>query len=67
MSFYCCQVGGDQIERLFILLILLMGSLFVQLLGIMDLIPLYFASPILFFVLFIILHSLNQRNRFKGL
>ncbi|ASS93551.1 hypothetical protein BS1321_05960 [Peribacillus simplex NBRC 15720 = DSM 1321] len=51
----------------FILLILLIGSLFVQLLGIMDLIPLYFTSPILFFVFFIILHSLNQRNRFKGL
>ncbi|MFJ7745731.1 hypothetical protein [Peribacillus sp. NPDC097295] len=49
-----------------ILIILLIGSLFIQLLGIMQLIPLYFTSPILFFVLFIILHSFNQRNRFKG-
>ena len=50
-----------------ILIILLICSLFIQLLGIMQLIPLYLTSPILFFVFFIILHSLNQRNRFKGL
>ncbi|PJN86802.1 hypothetical protein CVN76_27465 [Bacillus sp. mrc49] len=65
-AFFLHQVGGAILKGV-ILLILLIGSLFVQLLGIMDLIPLYFSSPILFFVFFIILHSRNQRNRFKGL
>ena len=51
--------------KFFIMLTLLLASLFIQLLGFMKLIPLYISSPILFIVLFIILHNVSTRNRFK--
>ena len=43
--------------KLFIFLTLLVISLFIQLLGFLNLIPLYISSPILFIVLFIILYT----------
>ena len=52
--------------KLFIFLTLLVASLFIQLLGFLNLIPLYISSPILFIVLFIILYTFSNRNRFRG-
>ncbi|WP_199478516.1 hypothetical protein [Peribacillus saganii] len=45
---------------------ILLGALFIQLLGLMELIPLYISSPILFVTLFVIVVLINSRNRFKG-
>lgn len=52
--------------RLTVKLILLITTIFLQILGFLKLIPLYISSPLLLLVLFIILHSLNNRKRFKG-
>ncbi|MFJ8244420.1 hypothetical protein [Peribacillus asahii] len=52
--------------KFIILLVLLFLSIFFQLLGFMKLMPLSITSPILFFVLFLFLHSANERKRFKG-
>lgn len=52
--------------KFFVLVTLLLAAMFLQLLGFLKLIPLLISSPILFFILFIILHSLGSRNKFKG-
>jgi hypothetical protein len=40
--------------------------LFLQLLGLMKIIPIYISSPLLFITLFYFIYIYNQRNRFKG-
>ncbi|USK60821.1 hypothetical protein [Peribacillus asahii] len=52
--------------KFIILFVLLFLSIFFQLLGFMKLMPLYITSPILLFVLFLFLHNMNERKRFKG-
>ncbi|MDQ0217514.1 hypothetical protein [Peribacillus cavernae] len=47
-------------------LFLLIAMLFLQLLGLMKIIPVYISSPLLFITLFFFLYHFNQRNRFKG-
>ncbi|CAH0344492.1 hypothetical protein BCI9360_00747 [Bacillus sp. CECT 9360] len=47
-------------------LLFLAGMLFLQLLGLMKIIPIYISSPLLFFTLFYFFYIFNQRNRFKG-
>ncbi|MBM6618264.1 hypothetical protein [Bacillus suaedaesalsae] len=37
-----------------------------QILGMMNLAPLYITTPLLFFVIFVIMLGLNNRNRFRG-
>ncbi|WP_180954276.1 hypothetical protein [Bacillus sp. M6-12] len=49
-----------------LIIAMLFGALFIQLLGLMELIPLYISSPILFATLFVIVVLFNGRNRFKG-
>ncbi|MBZ5751914.1 MULTISPECIES: hypothetical protein [Metabacillus] len=39
---------------------------FLNLLGFMNLIPIYITSPILFIVIFITLYLINHRKTFKG-
>ncbi|PLT33941.1 hypothetical protein CUU64_12275 [Bacillus sp. V5-8f] len=39
---------------------------FIQLMGLLRIIPLYISSPVLFLTIFIIVYKLNERNRFKG-
>ncbi len=48
------------------LIILVLLSLFLQLLGIMRIIPLYVSSPILFLSFFIFLYSIGYQKKFKG-
>ncbi|MBN8192441.1 hypothetical protein JI667_09785 [Bacillus sp. NTK074B] len=49
---------------IFILLILI--SFFINILGLMHLVPIYITSPILFLSLLLFIHSLGNRNRFRG-
>ncbi|MBB6443552.1 hypothetical protein [Bacillus benzoevorans] len=49
-----------------LLILVIMFSFFLQLLGLMELIPLYLTSPILFVSLLLFFIFLNNRNRFKG-
>ncbi|MBE3570956.1 MAG: hypothetical protein IMW92_12900 [Bacillales bacterium] len=48
------------------LLILLLLTLWINLLGLMKLMPLFITSPILFIVIFLFINYLNDRKRFKG-
>ncbi|UAL48656.1 hypothetical protein [Sutcliffiella horikoshii] len=51
----------------FILCILfILFSLFINVLGLMKLYPIYFTSPILFFSIFLLIVLLNNQRRFKG-
>lgn len=52
--------------RLAILVLLLVFSLFINLLGLMKIFPLLFSAPLLFLSIFFIISMLNQRNRFRG-
>ncbi|MFI8576650.1 MULTISPECIES: hypothetical protein [Rossellomorea] len=49
-----------------ILLLLILISFFINILGLMRLVPIYITSPILFLSLLLFFHSLGTRNRFKG-
>jgi amino acid transporter len=51
---------------LLLLILLILFSFFLQLLGLMELLPLYLTSPILFVSLLLLVNFLNNRNRFKG-
>jgi len=52
--------------RLVILALLLIFSFFINLLGLMKILPLLFSAPLLFLSIFFIISTLNQRKRFKG-
>jgi type III secretory pathway component EscR len=41
-------------------------AFYLQLLGMMNLLPLLVTTPLLFIVIVIIMHSANNRKRFKG-
>lgn len=41
-------------------------SLFMNVLGLMKLYPIYLTSPLLFFSLFLLIALLNNQRRFKG-
>ncbi|WP_227551704.1 hypothetical protein [Metabacillus sediminilitoris] len=43
-----------------------LGLFFVNLLGFMNLLPLYITSPLLFISIFITLYLVNHRKTFKG-
>lgn len=47
-------------------LVLLAAVFFLQLMGLMKVVPIYISSPILFITLFIIVYNINERHRFKG-
>ncbi|TMU88069.1 hypothetical protein FGG79_08160 [Bacillus sp. BHET2] len=49
-----------------ILLLLILISFFINILGLMHLIPIYITSPVLFLSLLLFFHSLGNRNRFRG-
>lgn len=49
-----------------ILLLLIVISFFINILGLMHLVPVYITSPILFLSLLLFFHSLGNRNRFRG-
>jgi hypothetical protein len=51
---------------LLFLIVLIIFSFFLQLLGLMELLPLYLTSPVLFVSLLVFVIYLNNRNRFKG-
>jgi hypothetical protein len=62
-------VGGDFFLKNFLfplLIIFIILSLGLQLLGLMNLLPFYVTSPILFLSFFILLTFLNRRKRFRG-
>ncbi|MGM0874627.1 MAG: hypothetical protein ACQEWV_07440 [Bacillota bacterium] len=42
------------------------GLFFLNLLGFMNLIPLYITSPLLFIALFVTLYLINHRKTFRG-
>ncbi|MBM7604069.1 hypothetical protein JOC75_002042 [Metabacillus crassostreae] len=46
--------------------IVFIGLLFLNVLGLMNLLPLYITSPLLFIAIFIILYIVNHRKTFKG-
>ena len=46
--------------------LLFIFSFFLQLLGLMKIVPLYITSPILFFSLFFLLFYFNNRKDLKG-
>lgn len=48
------------------LLCLIMISFFLQLLGLMHVIPLYISSPILFASFLIFIYGIRHKKRFKG-
>ncbi|CEG26116.1 hypothetical protein [Bacillus sp. B-jedd] len=52
--------------RLTILILLLIFSVFINLLGLMKIFPLLFSAPLLFLSIFFLISTLNQRNRFRG-
>jgi type III secretory pathway component EscR len=41
-------------------------AFYLQLLGMMNLLPLLVTTPLLFLVIFIIMYGANNRKRFKG-
>ncbi|MGD6790842.1 hypothetical protein [Sutcliffiella horikoshii] len=41
-------------------------SLFINVLGLMKLYPIYLTSPVLFFSIFLLIALLNNQRRFKG-
>ncbi len=47
-------------------LVFILLSLFINVLGLMKLYPIYLTSPILFFSLFLLIALLNNQRRFKG-
>ncbi|MFC7784693.1 MULTISPECIES: hypothetical protein [unclassified Rossellomorea] len=49
-----------------VLLLLILISFFINILGLMRLVPIYITSPILFLSLLLFFHSLGNRNRFRG-
>jgi hypothetical protein len=49
-----------------IFLLLILISFFINILGLMHLVPVYITSPILFLSLLLFIHSLGNRNRFRG-
>ncbi|WP_187143725.1 hypothetical protein [Bacillus tuaregi] len=53
--------------KVIFLVLLIIISFGLQILGLMELLPIYFTSPLLFVSFFIFLHYLNNRKRFKGL
>ncbi|WP_168714481.1 hypothetical protein [Metabacillus litoralis] len=46
--------------------IIFFGLLFLNVLGLMNLVPMYITSPLLFIAIFIILYIVNHRKTFKG-
>ncbi|KUP07531.1 membrane protein [Bacillus coahuilensis m2-6] len=52
--------------RLFILIVIIFITFSINLIGLLQLWPLYLTSPLLFISLFFLLIHLNGRNRFKG-
>ena len=60
--------GNDMLVKMKygILLLLIVISFFINILGLMHLIPVYITSPILFLSLLLFIHSLGNRNRFRG-
>lgn len=49
-----------------LMIIFIILAFFLNIFGLMHLIPLYITSPILFISVFIFFHHINGRNRFKG-
>ncbi|HZH58384.1 MAG TPA: hypothetical protein VEY70_02150 [Metabacillus sp.] len=45
---------------------LTIGMVFVNLLGFMNLFPLYITSPLLFIAIFLTLYFINHRKTFRG-
>ncbi|WP_394235402.1 hypothetical protein [Niallia oryzisoli] len=48
------------------LVLFIVFSFCLQVLGLMELLPIYLTAPLLFFSLFLLLNYLNNRKRFKG-
>ncbi|WP_100011486.1 hypothetical protein [Lentibacillus sediminis] len=55
----------DMLPVLFFTLTLV--ALFLNLLGLMNLIPLYVTLPLLFISIFLTLHSFTHRNAYRGM
>lgn len=49
-----------------IALLFFIVSFFLNILGLMKLVPIYITSPLLFFSILIIIYILNYRKTFKG-
>ncbi|MEA3322155.1 MAG: hypothetical protein U9Q88_19350 [Bacillota bacterium] len=49
-----------------ICIVFILFSLFINILGLMKLYPIYLTSPLLFFSLFLLIALLNNQRRFKG-
>ncbi|MCQ6274302.1 hypothetical protein JMM81_04835 [Bacillus sp. V3B] len=49
------------------LVLFIISSFFLQLLGLMKLLPFYLTSPVLFISFLLLVITLNNRKRFKGL
>ncbi|MCE4050483.1 MULTISPECIES: hypothetical protein [Bacillaceae] len=48
------------------LLLCILFAFFLNILGLMHIIPLYISSPLLFIALFLFLSFMNNRKKFKG-
>ncbi|HWO77513.1 MAG TPA: hypothetical protein VNM69_16735 [Bacillus sp. (in: firmicutes)] len=49
-----------------IMFLIFIFAFFLQVLGMLQAVPLYISSPILFVAILIIISYLNERNKFKG-
>ncbi len=60
--------GGIYMRKMNVLLCILcfIVAFFLNILGLMKLIPLYITSPLLFIIIFVTLYLLNHRKTFRG-
>ncbi|MET3698342.1 hypothetical protein SAMN05877753_108196 [Bacillus oleivorans] len=49
-----------------IMFLIFIFAFFLQILGMLHVVPLYISSPILFIAILIIISYLNERKKFKG-